>query len=461
MATTTDTTRKLTLKNKLAYGVGDISGTIFAALYGFFMQAFLLDVAGLNPAAAGAIFAIAQIWDAVTDPLIGSLSDRTRTRWGRKRPWLLFGAIPLAIAFFLHWLVPPLTGTALILYYLFVALLLRTTFTIVNVPYTAMTPQMTRDYDERTQLNTFRFMFSILGGMVAVITHPIFVGLGDGQIAGHALSAGIFAVIIVVTVWMCFAGTYELPYPDDDNKKQLPFVQRLRIVLANRPYLIVTGIYLLSWLTLQFIQVNLLLYARYWLNAEDQFTIFVAILQGTAALFLPIWTLATGRIGKKGVYLVGASIWLVVQIFLFFIQPGQATLVMGASFFAGMGVSVAFLIPWSMLPDTIEYNELQTGERQEGVFYGMFVFLQKLGVSLGVAMSGFVLGAVGYINADVVDGVLQIVEQPDEVLLVLRLFVSIIPTVVLALSIPLALMYPITKERYDSIRAELDQRNLS
>ncbi len=220
----------------------------------------------------------------------------------------------------------------------------------------------------------------------------------------------------------------------------------------------VTGIYLLSWLTLQFIQANLLLYTRYWLLAEDQFTIFVVLIQIVAAIFLPIWAWASTKIGKKGVYLAGASIWLVTLVGLYFIQPGQSNVLMVASAFAGLGVSVAYLIPWSMVPDTIEYNELQTGERQEGVFYGMFVFLQKLGLAAGLALSNFALEGSGYINAEIVDGVQQIVTQPDSVLTTLRIIVSLAPAVILALSIPLALLYPITRERYDEIQAELAMR---
>lgn len=450
--------RPLKLVNKLAFGFGDVAGAVYAALYGFFMSAFLLDVAGLRPGAVGLILGTSVIIDAFTDPFIGSLSDRTRSRWGSKRPWLLFGAVPLGIAFFLHWLVPPLTGGLLVAYYFVVSNLLRIAFTAVNIPYTALTPEMTRDYDERTQLNTFRFMFSIVGSIVAVVLHPIIVSMGGDEIMGHVFSAGIWAVVMIVATITCFAGTFELPSTERINPKAYNFRQRLQIVFSNRPYLMVTGIYLLSWLTLQFIQANLLLYTRYWLLAEDQFTIFVALIQIVAAIFLPIWGWASTKIGKKGVYLAGASIWLVTLIGLYFIQPGQSNILMVASAFAGLGVSVAYLIPWSMVPDTIEYNELQTGERQEGVFYGMFVFLQKLGLAAGLALSNFALEASGYINAEIIDGVQQIVTQPDSVLTTLRIIVSLAPAVILALSIPLALMYPITRERYDEIQAELAER---
>ena len=140
------------------------------------------------------------------------------------------------------------------------------------------------------------------------------------------------------------------------------------------------------------------------------------------------------------------------------IQPGQQMWIYGIAVLAGIGLSAAYLIPWAMLPDTIEYNEVKTGERQEGLFYGFFVFLQKLGLSLGLGISGWVLGAAGYLTPAVEGGALQLVSQPDEVLLALRLFVSLIPAGVLVISIPLALAYPITRHKHDEMCAELAAR---
>ncbi|MEX1181498.1 MAG: MFS transporter [Cucumibacter sp.] len=448
----------LKLSSKLAYGFGDVTGAVIAAVYGFYMQAFLLDVAGLAPATAGIIFAIAQFWDAVTDPAMGRISDLTRSRWGRRRPYLLFGAVPLGLAFFLHWLVPPFGPETLFFYYLVVALLMRTAFTVVSIPYTALTPDLAPDHDGRTQLNLYRFVFSIFGGLAAVILHPVIVASAGDVYVGHMLSAGVWFVVIVVSTLTCFAFTRERPEHLERVDTAMSYGKRLAIVLGNRPYLIATGIYLLSWLALQFIQANLLLYARYWLDAEAQFTSYVAVLQVTAAAFLFVWTFVSARAGKKATYVAGISVWIAVLIGLFFVQPGQAWLLYGVAFLAGIGLSAAYLIPWSMLPDTIEHNELMTGERQEGLFYGFFVFLQKLGLSVGLGLSGWALGEAGYLTPAVEGGELQLVAQPDSVLLTLRIFVSFVPAVVLLLSIPLALAYPISKARHEEIVAALEKR---
>jgi glycoside/pentoside/hexuronide:cation symporter, GPH family len=447
--------QSLSSKTKLAYGAGDLGAAITVAITGYFMTAFLLDVVGLRPAQVGVIFFISTLWDAITDPLMGNLSDRIHTRWGRRRPFLLFGAIPFGLAYFLHWIVPNFDPNGLFIYYLMVAVLLKTAFTIVGIPYAALAPELTQDYNERTRLMAYRFSFSILGGVIAIALHPQIVRLAPDVQTGHMLSAGIYAFFIAISAWITFAFTREPEGSETLSTNHIGFFQSIRIVFQNRPFLYVTGIYLLSWLTIQFVQANLLLFIRYWLNLEEAFTLMVLILQVTAFLFLMVWTRVSGRIGKKRTYYAGVAIWIVAMILIFFLPPGEVLPVYFVSFLAGIGISVAYLIPWSMLPDVIEYDELQTGERREGAYYGLFVFLQKVGLSLGLAVSGFVLDAAGYINPDVA-GVQ--VAQPEGVVTVLRLFVSFIPVIALLLSIPFAMAYPITPERFAEIRSELAAR---
>lgn len=450
-------TPRLPLKTKLAFGVGDLGAAIVAAVQGFFLNAFLLDVAGLRPVAAGTIFLIVKIWDSVNDPIIGALTDRTNTRWGRRRPWLLFGAIPFGLSFFLHWLVPDLGDVGKFIYYLVVALLLDTAFTAVNVPYTALTPELSDDYDERTSLNAYRFGFSILGGMVAAFLHGIIVAAFDNAKTGNAVAAAIWSFFIIASALITFAYTRESHFRQESSE-EMNFWQGLRIVFRNRAFLFVTTIYLLTWLCIQFVQANLLLYARYWLGAEDQFPFIILAIQITAFIFLIVWARVSERIGKQKVYYAGVSLWIAAEVLIFFLQPGQVNLLFALAVLAGAGVSIGYLIPWSMLPDVIELDELETGQRREGVYYGFFVFLQKLGISLGLALSNFALELTGYITPP--EGGPWPV-QPDAVLLALRLFVSLVPATILLLSIPVVMRYPITRQRYAEIRAALEARRKS
>jgi len=447
--------QKLSFGRKMAFGIGDLGPAIVTAVNGFFLNAFLLDVAGLRPSAAGIIFLLVKIWDSVNDPIIGTLTDRTNTRWGRRRPWLLFGAIPFGLAFFLHWLVPDLSQAGKFWYYLIVAMLLDIGFTAVNVPYTALTPELTQDYDERTSLNSYRFSFSILGGMMAAFLHGIIVTRFDNVLTGNAVAAAIWAFFIIGSNFITFAYTEE-QFFQQERPPQPGFFEGIRIAFANKAFIYVTLIYLLSWLSIQFVQANLQLYGRYWLQISDeQFTFIILAIQTSAFLFMMIWSPLSAKLGKQKVYYIGVTIWILIELYFYTIQPGQYTQVLIVAVIAGAGVSVGYLIPWSMLPDVIELDELETGQRREGIYYGFFVFLQKLGLSLGLAVANFTLEATGYVNQGL-GGPLP--TQPDAVLQALRLFVTLIPAAILLISIPVVRAYPITREKHAEIKAALAKR---
>lgn len=445
---------KLSFVRKLAYGVGDVGPALVATISGFFLNVFLLDAAGLEPYLAAMIFLIVKVWDSLNDPIIGTLTDRTNTRWGRRRPWLLFGAVPFGLAWFLQWQVPALGTAGLFLYYLVVALLLDTSLTCVNVPYTALTPEIAPEYNERTSLNTFRFSFSILGGMFALLFHDTILKSFPDITTGYMVSAAVLGAVIIVTNWITFAATKET-HQRTENEDEPGFIEGFKIAFGNRPFLMVTGIYLMSWLAIQFIQANMLFYVRYWMGAEDSFIYLAMALQISIFLFLIVWAKVSARIGKRHAYFCGIGLWMLIEVLIFFIQPGQMNLLTLFAVLAGAGASVAYLIPWSMLPDVVDVDELNTGLRREGVYYGFFVFLQKLGISLGLAFSNLILQVVDYVPA--VPGE-PFPMQNDTVLLAFRLFISFVPLLILLLSLPIAYKYPITRQRHAEIRAELAAR---
>ncbi len=454
----TEATRtKLPLSTKLAYGAGDLGPAIVAGVNGFFIFNFLVNVAGLRPAVAGSIFLIAKIWDAVNDPVIGWLTDKTVTRWGRRRPWLLFAAIPFGLAFFLHWIVPPFSDTGKFIYYLVVALLLDTAITAVNVPYVALTPELTPDYDERTSLTSVRMSFSVLGSMLAAFFHTQIVNaFPKDPYMGNALSAGIWTVFLIVPCFITFFGTREPDYASQPAPAGPGFFEGLRIAFSNRAFILVTVIYMLSWLTIQFVQNNLFFYVKDWVKMDTGLFGYVLLsLQFCSFIWILIWARLSERLGKKNIYYLGGTAFMVALLGLFFVQPGQTILVFVLALIAGIGLAVAYLVPWSMIPDVIEMDELETGQRREGVFYGFFVFLQKLGLSLGLFVSGQVLEAMGYINA--IPGQPDPV-QPPAVLLALRVLVGPVGAAILLLSFVAVYLYPITKEKHAAIRAQLVAR---
>ena len=447
---------KIPVLNKLAYGTGDMAGSAIVTITGFFLTAFLLDVAGLRPRDVGIIFLVANIWDAITDPAMGVLIDRTRTRWGSKRVWLLVGAFPFGLAYFLNWVVPPLSGLGLAGYYLVIAMLLRTAFTVVGIPYSALTSAMTRDYDERTRLNTYRFSLNLFGSLLAVILHPVLVGLaGDDVVLGNVISAAFFGLFIATTTLVAFSGTFELPESQSRSQGFNVFGE-LFSAFASGPFRYVTLIYVCTATALFVVQNNLLLYTRYAVNVESSFTVIILIFQLTTILFLTVWGLVAQRVGKRVVYAAGATVWMIGLAALLFGPVGATTYFYIVGFLTGAGAAAAaYLVPWSLLPDVIDEDELRRGQRREGIFYSMFLFIQKIALSLGLAFSGFALEAAGYLNPEVAGAA---VVQPEAVVRTLRLLVSVVPVAALLLSLPLIYFYPITRERYAEIRAQLAAR---
>jgi GPH family glycoside/pentoside/hexuronide:cation symporter len=447
---------KLSFWTKLAYGSGDLGTAIAAGLRAFFLLIFFTDVARLDPAMAGMILLINRIWDAFNDPFIGWLSDRTTSRWGRRRPWIFAGALPFGLTFFLLWVVPPFGPTGLFLYYVLISLVLDTAYTIVNVPYTALTPELTKDYDERTSLNSFRFAFSVGGALVSAVLHPIIVSSAPDPRTGYLISGLVWAVVCTVPCYIVFFAIRERPESMEPHTgDSIPLAEQIRIALANRPYRFVIGLYLASWLALQLVSAVLVYYLTYYMGTPDRIPLTLLAVQGTSFIFLFVWTAISRRYDKRLVYIAGATIWLVVQLGLAFIRPDQDYLVLPLAALAGAGVAVAYLVPWAMLPDVVDLDELETGQRREGVFYGFMVLLQKAGIALAIYFVGRALAAAGYVTPT--DAV-PVPTQPDSALQAIRFYIGPVPAAILAGSLLLALLYPITRARHRQILASLALR---
>lgn len=460
---------KLNLSTKLAYGAGDLGPAITANIQVIFLLIFLTNVAGIPAGLAGSILMIGKIWDAINDPIIGVMSDRTQSRWGRRYPWIIFGAVPFGIFFFLQWLVPQFSPDpavnqwGLFAYYVIIAVIFNTFYTIVNLPYIALTPELTKDYDERTSLNSFRFAFSIGGSILSlVIAFAILRGDSNPQQQYIVLGA-ICAVLSVFPLYWCVFGTRDRintvqrqrDAEASTDSESIPYLQQLRVVFSNRPFLFVIGIYLFSWLALQNTVSIIPFYIVNWMGLPDEaFTLVILAVQGTALAMLFIWEKVSQRIGKRAVYFAGMALWIIAEFGLFFLQPGQSGWMYGLAVLAGFGVSTAYLIPWSMVPDVIDLDELQTGQRREGIFYGFMVLLQKLGLALGLFLVGQILELAGFIEATGN----TVPTQPDSALLAIRLLIGPLPAVILSFGVILAYFYPITREVHTEILLKLRER---
>jgi GPH family glycoside/pentoside/hexuronide:cation symporter len=468
----TPESEKLNLKTKLAYGAGDLGPAITANIMAFFLLVFFTNVAGIRPGVAGTILLIGKIWDAVNDPIVGVLSDRTQSRWGRRLPWLLWGGVPFGIFYFLHWIIPQFSadrvgnGWGLFWYYVAISIVFNVFYTVVNLPYTALTAELTQDYNERTSLNSFRFAFSIGGSILSLlVAQGIFSRVADPRQQYLVLGA-VCAVLSVLPLYWCVWGTRDRVVAVEAQRREakgsnesLPFLEQLRIVFNNRPFVYVTGIYLCSWLGVQLTAAIIPYFVvnRMGLQDKDIPTLIIAV-QGTALVMLFVWSYISQRMGKKAVYFMGMSLWIIAQAGLFFLQPGQVGLMYVLAVMAGFGVSTAYLVPWSMMPDVIELDELKTGQRREGIFYGFMVLLQKFGLALGLFLVGIALEWSGFKATIPGQG---IPEQPASALMAIRIAIGPLPTLCLIVGLVLAYFYPITREVHAEILLKLKERKCS
>ncbi len=462
----------LRLSTKLAFGAGDLGPAITANIIIFFQLVFFTNVAGIPAGLAGSILMVSKIWDAVNDPIVGVLTDKTQSRrWGRRLPWLFYGAVPFGLFFFLLWVVPNWGGVnssasvwVLFWYYVIIGAISQVFYTVVNLPYTAMTPELTQDYDERTQLNSYRFAFSIGGSILSLfIAQIIFLVIPEAQRElQYLLLAALCGVISVLALYWCVFGTrkramaFEKQRLEAGPTEDLPLGQQFKVALSNRPFLFVIGIYLCSWLAVQITASIIPYFVVNCMNLRqaDVPTVLIAV-QGTALLMLFVWSHLSKKLGKKAVYFMGMGLWIVAQIGLFFLQPGQLGLMYLLAIMAGIGVSTAYLVPWSMIPDVIELDELQTGQRREGVFYGFMVLLQKLGLALGLFLTGLALQASGFLEA--APG-LPLPVQPASALTAIRLAIGPLPTVSLICGLFLTYFYPISREIHAEVLLKLAER---
>ena len=417
---------KLNFTTKLAYGAGDLGSAITANILVFYFLPFLTNVAGMSAALAGNVLMLGKISDAINDPLIGVWTDRTRTVWGRRLPWMFLGGVPLSLTFALNWIVPHFSSDAgfqqwaLFAYYTLVNVGFNIFFTAVNLPYTALTPELTQDYNERTNLNSFRFTFSLGGSIFSLIlallifklypdkplqqylylgvtcavlsvlpvywcvlslqergSAPILKPSSKKLVGGIFITAGVFTgiygfwhlytygykaidffclVSLVVFPFLIAAGlTIQNIHPEphllvvshhDKAPESIPFKEQLKIVFANRPFLFVIGIYLASWMAVQLTASILIFFVVSYMKLETlQSSILALAVQGTALLMLFVWQYLSNLIGKKEVFIIGSGLWAAAQFGLFFLQPGQIGLMYFLGIVAGLGVSVAYLIP--------------------------------------------------------------------------------------------------------------------
>ncbi len=437
----------LTFKEKLGFGVGDYGANLVFQSVLIFLMFYLTDVFGVAAKVAGTIFLVSKIWDAVTDPAMGYLSDRTRSRWGKKRPYLLFGAVPLGLSFFFLFFSPSISDLMKPYYTLVFFLLVCTFYTIVNIPYGALAASMTIDSHERSKLSGYRTFFALMGTLtVAGATKPI-VALFSDQMVGFRITSGIYAVLVAVLTLITFFSVREKIRQKKTEKYTIEDI--FTIIRANRPFVILSIGMMFHLMALGVLAAMVNYYFKYVMDNESFTTIAFLCIFVPAAFAIPLWIFVSKKMSKKAAFNIGMGLLALALFFVYFVKGMNPYLLIPAFVAAGVGLSTNFFSPWAMVPDTVEYGEWKTGLRREGVLYGIFFFGQKL----ASALAGFITGqGLGFINFEANK------VQTLETLHGIRILTTFVPIIFIIIGIFFVSFYPISQKLHEKIVSEMKNK---
>jgi GPH family glycoside/pentoside/hexuronide:cation symporter len=456
---------------KLLYGSGDLGISSIGMMRSIFYAIYLTDVVGLEPrfASFGALVGI--LWDAINDPIIGILSDHLRTRWGRRRPFLLWFAVPFGLSFIILWSAPNWENpTALLIYVTLSFMLADTLQTLVGVPFLSLTPELTPDYDERTTLTSFRSFFQLMGALAVVVIAPVIVDIvlasGGSQQQGFMLVGAIFGGIGAIPLLLIGLVVRETSTPE--QTESIPFRRTLQAAWQNIPFRYAVGIHMLNWSAVDMVAIIFPYFLLYWVARGNLLasihvfgfdlayeSAFFGILMSVCILCIPFWLWLAKLRNKREAYMLGMIFWVTIQLLIITVQPGNTTYLLTIAALAGIGVSAAYTLPDSMFADVIEWDELRTRRRQEGIFYGIRTLIRKLTGALVIFITLQLLGWSGYVSPP--EGMLHFT-QTDSALRMIRLLVSPFGAMILCGTIFFAWLFPLSREKHARIQKLLEQR---
>lgn len=442
---------RIPLGVKIAYGAAEGSSSLIFTTLGIYFLPFLTDVVGIGPSIGGSILFAAVMWDAITDPVMGIISDRTRSRFGRRRPYLVGAAIPFGITFWLLFSTPCLDRTALVIYYLAMALLLHTAITIIDIPYTALAPEMTRDYDERTSLVSYRVVWSQITSTIGAAVPLLIVERFSDPKTGWSVTGAVFGAACIFPILLTWRFTRGWERHAEETEP-LRFRDMLGALLGNRSFRYVAGIYLFSITSVYVISAMAIYFLEYYIGfSEKEISVFFLFFFICTLAWVPGITVASNRLGKRNAFILFMGLWaLAYGVGNFLIKPGQILMVYLISVFGAAGAGSTFQLCWAMIPDVVEVDEFKTGRRREGLYYGVAIFLLKVGSAFALLIVGHALERIGYVPE---------AAQPPAVLLGLRILFGPMVAGMLVISIILAYFLPMTRDRHKALLAAIRAKN--
>jgi oligogalacturonide transporter len=447
--TTVATPEILPLWRKIGYGLGDIYGGGSMIVVSFYYLIFLTDVIRISPALAGTVILISKVYDSITDPFEGVLSDRTRTPWGRRRPYLIAGVPLVFLSFFA--LFYPINLAEEIQRFIFVIctyLFFSTVISIVMLNYNALQSEMTLDYNERTSLSSIRIFFSTFSSIIAaLIPFEIvkqFTDVRQGYVVMGLVFGAFFALPLIATIFAARERS-EFQRPPEKFNWRRAFIEPFQV----RTFVYALAMYLLAFVAIDTVSSIVIFYMKYYLGRGEEANYVTGTLLIIQVVSLPFYTMLSKRTSKRTAYIVGALIWAVAMLTSFLVIPGGSSIaVYLLATVVGFGTGGIVVMMYAIFPDIPDIDELKSGERREGIYAAMITFMRKLSSALALFMVSTSLDFAGYVQPveQVIGGVSQLVEQSqsDTFILVLRIIFAAVPIILLVVALYFAYKYPLT-----------------
>ena len=454
------------LKEKIGYGFGDMASSMFWKLFGSYLMIFYTDVFGLPAAVVGTLFLVTRVWDSAFDPIVGVVADRTHSRWGKFRPYLLFMAIPFSVIGVLTFVTPSFGDNGKLIYAYVTYSLMMMVYSAINVPYASLLGVMSDNPKERNTLSTYRMAFAYIGSFIALLLFMPMVNFWSGhskeiaaQQQGWTLAVAVIAVMCALLFIGCFAFTRERVKAL--HEKQAPLKEDLKDLWKNRPWWILLGAGVAALVFNSIRDGATVYYFKYFIVEEDFQTIsFFGVSFVLSGLYLSVGQIAniagvilaapvSNRIGKKQTYMGSMAIATVLSILFFWFDKDNLALIFTFQILISICAGSIFPLLWSMYADCTDYSELKTGNRATGLIFSSSSMSQKFGWAIGSALTGWLLSYFGFVANEV---------QQAEAIQGIKMFMSFLPAAGTLLSIVFISMYPLSEKKMLEISAALKSR---
>lgn len=436
----------ITAKEKIAYGLGDTASNLIFQTLMLYVTYYYTDMVGLDPSFVAAMFLGVRILDAVTDPIMGAIADKTRSRFGAYRPYLLYLCVPFGIVSVLAFTTPDFDDTGKQLWAVVTYTALMIAYTAINIPYSALGSALTDNAEERVSIQSYRFVLGMLGGLlVTTSTLPLVEYFGQGNDAlGYQKTMMLLSALGVVLFVLCFIGTKErVPAISD---RTLSYKQQLLLVYQNDQWRVLCAIALILLTGMVVRNTLAIYYVKYYLQKEDWVTVFITVGMVGNVLGCASAQFVTKYISKEQAYKALQLISATLCIANYFVEPEQHIIAITLHFMWGFMLQMATPLLWAKIADTVDYGEWKTGKRITGVTYASVVFFIKLGIAVGGATASWLLAFYGYQAGQ---------EQSEEVKQGLLISFCLVPAIASLLVCAAARLYRLSTQRVTDLQQEL------